>query len=64
MTNQTEQRELELGELVLGCAMITALEMLCEHFTPAPQYVRETPKIGRNEICPCGSNKKYKKCCG
>jgi len=20
-------------------------------------------KIGRNEICPCGSNKKYKKCC-
>lgn len=22
------------------------------------------PKIGRNEPCPCGSNKKYKKCCG
>jgi hypothetical protein len=21
-------------------------------------------KIGRNEICPCGSDKKYKKCCG
>ena len=21
-------------------------------------------KIGRNEPCPCGSNKKYKKCCG
>lgn len=26
-------------------------------------YVRETPKIGRNEPCPCGSGKKYKKCC-
>lgn len=26
-------------------------------------YVRETRKIGRNEICPCGSGKKYKKCC-
>ncbi|MEW5771922.1 MAG: YchJ family protein [Thermodesulfobacteriota bacterium] len=26
--------------------------------------VRETPKIGRNEPCPCGSGKKYKKCCG
>lgn len=25
---------------------------------------RETPKIGRNEKCPCGSGKKYKKCCG
>ena len=21
------------------------------------------PKLGRNELCPCGSNKKYKKCC-
>jgi len=25
---------------------------------------RETPKVGRNEPCPCGSGKKYKKCCG
>ncbi len=23
-----------------------------------------TKKIGRNELCPCGSGKKYKKCCG
>ena len=32
---------------------------------PAPQkpYVAP-PKIGRNEPCPCGSGKKYKKCCG
>ncbi len=25
---------------------------------------RETPKIGRNDLCPCGSGKKYKNCCG
>ncbi|MBM63011.1 MAG: preprotein translocase subunit SecA [Acidobacteria bacterium] len=25
---------------------------------------RDTPKVGRNEPCPCGSGKKYKKCCG
>jgi SEC-C motif-containing protein len=25
--------------------------------------VRQTPKIGRNEPCPCNSGKKYKKCC-
>ncbi len=25
--------------------------------------IREAPKIGRNEPCPCGSGKKYKKCC-
>ena len=27
-------------------------------------YVRESPKIGRNDPCHCGSGKKYKKCCG
>mgnify|MGYP003602676484 CR=1 FL=1 len=26
-------------------------------------YIRKIPKIGRNELCPCGSGKKYKKCC-
>jgi preprotein translocase subunit SecA len=25
---------------------------------------REDPKVGRNDPCPCGSGKKYKKCCG
>ncbi|MBQ9275608.1 MAG: SEC-C domain-containing protein [Succinivibrio sp.] len=25
---------------------------------------RSTPKVGRNDPCPCGSGKKYKKCCG
>ena len=28
------------------------------------QIRRATPKTGRNEPCPCGSGKKYKKCCG
>tara|TARA_R110001592_G_scaffold143376_3_gene366150 strand:- start:17060 stop:19798 length:2739 start_codon:yes stop_codon:yes gene_type:complete len=27
-------------------------------------FVRETPKVGRNEACPCGSGKKYKQCHG
>jgi SEC-C motif-containing protein len=30
----------------------------------APQVRRATPKIGRNDPCPCGSGRKYKKCCG
>jgi SEC-C motif-containing protein len=25
---------------------------------------RDQPKVGRNDPCPCGSGKKYKKCCG
>jgi hypothetical protein len=29
----------------------------------AVAYVRAAPKIGRNDPCPCGSGKKYKKCC-
>ena len=27
-------------------------------------FKRETPKVGPNEPCPCGSGKKFKKCCG
>lgn len=27
-------------------------------------FHRETPKVGRNEPCPCGSGKKFKNCCG
>jgi hypothetical protein len=29
---------------------------------PTP-FRRETPKVGRNEPCPCGSGQKYKRCC-
>jgi preprotein translocase subunit SecA len=31
---------------------------------PVQQVVRGSAKIGRNDPCPCGSGKKYKKCCG
>ena len=35
---------------------------------PAPQpvtpFTREQPKVGRNQPCPCGSGKKYKRCHG
>ena len=33
--------------------------------TPSKKYtpVQPKPKVGRNEPCPCGSGKKYKKCC-
>ena len=27
-------------------------------------YRRQEPKVGRNDPCPCGSGKKFKKCCG
>lgn len=28
------------------------------------ETVRKSPSVGRNDPCPCGSGKKYKKCCG
>ena len=41
-----------------------------EYNTPFDEYdepviapVRTEPKTGRNDPCPCGSGKKYKKCC-
>ena len=29
-----------------------------------PEPIKAPPKVGRNDPCPCGSGKKYKKCCG
>jgi preprotein translocase subunit SecA len=31
---------------------------------PAAPFIREQPKVGRNQPCPCGSGKKYKQCHG
>ena len=31
---------------------------------PVQQVIRDQPKIGRNDACPCGSGKKYKNCHG
>jgi hypothetical protein len=27
-------------------------------------FTRDAPKVGRNDLCPCGSGRKYKHCCG
>lgn len=32
-------------------------------FTPSQPFVRASPKVGRNDPCPCGSRKKFKRCC-
>jgi preprotein translocase subunit SecA len=35
-----------------------------ERAEPVTPFVREQPKVGRNQPCPCGSGKKYKQCHG
>jgi preprotein translocase subunit SecA len=48
-----EQEQLRMNRMAAG-----------EEAQPAQPVRREGDKIGRNALCPCGSGKKYKKCCG
>ena len=38
-------------------------EVLGEPAAETPEATQST-KVGRNDPCPCGSGKKYKRCCG
>jgi len=46
-----------LYEYHLASSYLPANEALVE------QFVRDSDKVGRNDPCPCGSGKKFKKCC-
>jgi preprotein translocase subunit SecA len=53
-----------VGREVFGAGG-SALEIEPRAAAPAPTpFVRAVPKVGRNEMCPCGSGKKYKHCHG
>ncbi len=52
--NIQRKKDKELSELQLSGAQSNG----------QPQSVNKAPKVGRNELCPCGSGKKYKKCHG
>jgi uncharacterized protein len=52
---------------LIGQAVLDVADYWQQKNKPPPEGaipVRTTPKIGRNDPCPCGSGKKYKKCCG
>ena len=52
----------EMGSIMNNPAKQTAVASQAQaHNTTV---VRSTPKVGRNDPCPCGSGKKYKNCCG
>jgi uncharacterized protein len=40
------------------------LRQIARSLGPRTEPVRKAPEPGRNDPCPCGSGKKYKKCCG
>ncbi|MGD9157403.1 MAG: YchJ family protein [Desulfobacteraceae bacterium] len=59
-----DDQEIEHHELA-SFERIDSKWVFMDGIVPKPkQVIREAPKIGRNEPCPCGSGKKYKKCCG
>jgi uncharacterized protein YecA (UPF0149 family) len=52
-----EKRDIPLGD---DDNPIPLIELEYVHSKPRG---RSEPKVGRNDPCPCGSGKKYKKCC-
>ena len=66
-----KEREEELDELAEDYYLSQKVEFNMNHedlyedenVKPVETYKREHPKVGRNKPCPCGSGKKYKKCC-
>ena len=61
----------EMRQEILGC-ISESVSNIYQYFRNEPQRgsnpsastIRRAMKIGRNERCPCGSGKKYKRCCG
>ncbi len=47
-----------------ACDGKTPAEMLSQAQGKVETFRREAPRVGRNDPCPCGSGKKFKKCCG
>jgi hypothetical protein len=57
-----KERENELNEM-FGNQIEEDEEDLFDDSENIIPFKRDTPKVGRNKPCPCGSGKKYKKCC-
>ena len=69
LIEQKRREEAERQQLAFQHAQASALpeaEQESGQQAEAPQQpmVRDTPKVGRNDPCPCGSGKKYKQCHG
>lgn len=59
-----EQREELAAEIPASVAALYRLWTPVRRVVSDPVLRQQLPKIGRNEKCPCGSGRKYKKCCG
>ena len=68
LTNTPEQREELSNQIPASVAWIYRFwqpyRTAMTERSIATSFQREHPKVGRNDPCPCGSGKKFKKCCG
>jgi uncharacterized protein YecA (UPF0149 family) len=64
--NEEDQAYYEEANQRLQFFQTDAMKQHRMHVTdfPSAQKPRNVPKIGRNQLCPCGSGKKYKRCHG
>jgi preprotein translocase subunit SecA len=56
------QRNVQIAHASAGAAPASGTQQRAPQ--PAQPAHRAVPKVGRNDECPCGSGKKYKKCHG
>jgi uncharacterized protein len=47
-----------------ACFCVQDLRLFWVDHAPTHRPLRRTPRPGRNDPCPCGSGRKFKKCCG
>ena len=47
-----------------GASSISSIKDSNDSAKNKSPFVRPEKRIGRNELCPCGSGEKYKRCCG
>lgn len=58
-----QDKKSDLADIIPTC-VIGIRNYWLPHRKVASTFRRETEKVGRNDPCPCGSGKKFKKCCG
>ncbi len=61
---ETTHKEVSAYEQAAGGGADPVMSTNSPEETRRRPVQREAPKVGRNDPCPCGSGKKYKKCCG
>lgn len=60
---QDQRQQTQFMEDLDRILPLAAADQRMEDERPFEPYVRALPKSSRNDPCPCGSGKKYKKCC-